>query len=301
MKYITYKNLIIGSFGFVFLLTSCNSSNSKADAYGNFEVEEIIVSAEGNGRIVELNINEGDILTANNQIGIIDTVMLSLNKNEIYAGLEAVSAQKVQLAKSLEVVTSKQKILQKEVDRVEQLHKKGAVTQQKYDEIIGQMEILKSEKSQVETQSLAIKAEESSLMAKISLLEEQLKRCKIVSPISGTVLQKYANQGEMIAIGRPIFKVGKIDNLILRAYISGSQLSEIKIGNEVSVKFDSENGADELTKGKVTWISSSAEFTPKIIQTKEERVNLVYAIKILVENKDGKLKIGMPGEVIFNN
>lgn len=301
MKYRIFKNLIIGSFGTIFLLTSCNSSNSKADAYGNFEVEEIIVSAEGNGRIVELNINEGDILTADNQIGIIDTVMLSLNKNEIYAGLEAVSARKVQLAKSLEVVTSKQKILQKEIDRVEQLYKNGAVTQQKYDEVTGQMEVLKSEKSQIESQSLVIKAEESSLMAKISLIDEQLERCKIVSPISGTVLQKYANEGEMIAIGRPIFKVGKIDNLILRAYVSGSQLSQVKIGDEITVKFDGENGDDEFTKGVVTWIASSAEFTPKIIQTKEERVNLVYAVKILVENGDGKLKIGMPGEVVFNN
>ncbi|MGQ1947618.1 HlyD family secretion protein [Geofilum sp. OHC36d9] len=286
--------LVLGGF------TSCGKGYPEADAYGNFEVDEVVVSAEENGRLLKFELNEGDAVTANRKLGLIDTVMLVLNRQQLDASALSVQARSMQLQKTIEVQKARLEMLQKEAQRVIQMFDAGAATQRSYDEVTGQLLVARRELAQVRSQEAALKAETALIGAKKAMLNEQLKRCRVVSPVSGTVLQKYVEAGEMVAPGKPLFKVADIHNIELRAYVSGSHLSEVTIGREVTVRYDKGKNDYGVTTGKISWISSSAEFTPKIIQTKEERVDLVYAFKVIVPNKDGVLKIGMPGEVLFD-
>jgi len=196
------------------------------------------------------------------------------------------------------VQQAKLDLVQKELTRVSAMLEDGAVTKQSFDQAEGEFIIAKRQLSQIQAQKEYVRARKKVMLAQINSLNEQIRRCKIVSPIKGSVLQKYSQEGEMTAAGRPLFKVGDLENMILRAYVSGSQLDDVVIGSTVEVLIDKGNDDYHRLEGTVTWVSESAEFTPKIIQTKQERVDLVYAIKIMVLN-DGKLKIGMPGEVVF--
>lgn len=281
------------------LFSACNDRLTDADAYGNFEADEVMVSAEGSGRLLQFNLREGEVVEANHEVGIIDTTMLDLNRRELKASLQAVAARTMQLYKTIDVHKSRLEVLQKEVTRVTKMYEEDAATPRAYDEATGKLDVAQRELQMVQSQEASIKAEEAMVRSKMALLDEQLKRCRVVSPIGGTVLQKYVEAGEMVAVGKPLFKVAEIKNLILRAYVSGGQLHALKIGDKVTVRYDGENGETTETSGSISWVASSAEFTPKIIQTKEERVDLVYAIKIIVPNEKGELKIGMPGEVVF--
>jgi len=281
------------------MLPACHNGLVDADAYGNFEAEEVIVSAEGSGRLLQFNIREGEWVKKNQKIGIIDTSMLVLNRRELNASLQAVAARTTQLYKTIDVHKSRLEVLQKEVDRVTKMYEKEAATPRAYDEATGKLEVAQRELQMVQSQQASIQAEEAMVRSKMALLDEQLKRCRVVSPIDGTILQKYSEAGEMVAVGKPLFKVAETGSLILRAYVSGAQLHAVKVGDKVTVRYDGENIAMTETSGTISWVASSAEFTPKIIQTKEERVDLVYAIKIIVPNEKGELKIGMPGEVVF--
>ncbi len=281
------------------LFSACNDRLTDADAYGNFEADEVMVSAEGSGRLLQFNLWEGEVVEANHEVGIIDTTMLNLNRRELKASLQAVAARTMQLYKTIDVHKSRLEVLQKEVTRVTKMYEEDAATPRSYDEATGKLDVAQRELQMVQSQEASIKAEEAMVRSKMALLDEQLKRCRVVSPIGGTVLQKYVEAGEMVAVGKPLFKVAEIKNLILRAYVSGGQLHALKIGDKVTVRYDGKNGAMTETSGTISWVASSAEFTPKIIQTKEERVDLVYAIKIIVPNEKGELKIGMPGEVVF--
>ncbi len=281
------------------LFSACNDRLTDADAYGNFEADEVMVSAEGSGRLLQFNLREGEVVEANHEVGIIDTTMLNLNRRELKVSLQAVAARTTQLYKTIDVHKSRLEVLQKEVRRVTKMYEEDAATPRAYDEATGKLEVAQRELQMVQSQEASIKAEEAMVRSKMALLDEQLKRCRVVSPIGGTVLQKYVEAGEMVAVGKPLFKVAEIKNLILRAYVSGGQLHALKIGDKVTVRYDGKNGAMTETSGTISWVASSAEFTPKIIQTKEERVDLVYAIKIIVPNEKGELKIGMPGEVVF--
>jgi HlyD family secretion protein len=286
--------LVLGGF------SSCGKGYPEADAYGNFEVDEVVVSAEENGRLLKFELNEGDAVTAGHELGLIDTVMLVLNRQQLDASSLSVQARSMQLQKTIEVQKARLEMLQKEAQRVIQMFDSGAATQRTYDEVTGQLLVAQRELAQVRSQEAALKAETSLIGAKRALLNEQLKRCRVVSPVSGTVLQKYVEAGEMVAQGKPLFKVADIHTIELRAYVAGSHLDQVTIGREVTVRYDTGKDDYGVTTGKISWISSSAEFTPKIIQTKEERVDLVYAFKVIVPNNDGVLKIGMPGEVLFD-
>jgi HlyD family secretion protein len=286
--------LVLGGF------SSCGKGYPEADAYGNFEVDEVVVSAEENGRLLKFELNEGDAVTASHELGLIDTVMLVLNRQQLDASSLSVQARSMQLQKTIEVQKARLEMLQKEAQRVIQMFDSGAATQRTYDEVTGQLLVAQRELAQVRSQEAALKAETSLIGAKRALLNEQLKRCRVVSPVSGTVLQKYVEAGEMVAPGKPLFKVADIHTIELRAYVAGSHLDQVTIGREVTVRYDTGKDDYGVTSGKISWISSSAEFTPKIIQTKEERVDLVYAFKVIVPNNDGVLKIGMPGEVLFD-
>jgi len=282
----------------ILFLVGCRGNNQLSDAYGNFEATEVIVSAEENGSLLSFNINEGDVITKGQVLGQIDTTMLVLKREQLVASYGALEVSEHQVEKSVAVQQAKLDLVQKELTRVSAMLEDGAVTKQSFDQAEGEFIIAKRQLSQIQAQKEYVRARKKVMLAQINSLNEQIRRCKIVSPIKGSVLQKYSQEGEMTAAGRPLFKVGDLENMILRAYVSGSQLDDVVIGSTVEVLIDKGNDDYHRLEGTVTWVSESAEFTPKIIQTKQERVDLVYAIKIMVLN-DGKLKIGMPGEVVF--
>ncbi len=285
---------------FIFsILLGCNGDNNMSDAYGNFEAVEIVVSAENSGVLKEFNLNEGDKIEENQKIALIDTVMPFLNLRQLMASKQSVKAKLVQLQRTIDVKKTRLDVLNKEVVRVTNLHEDKAIPTQKYDEVTGQYDIARKELEQVRSNRLSLQAEIDHIEARIEAAEEQLRRCVVMAPKSGTVLQKYAEEGELAVPGKPLLKMAETSELILRAYVSGHQLDDFSVGDEVFVKYDKNKDSEHETRGIITWVSSTAEFTPKIIQTKEERVDLVYAIKVLVQNPEGRLKIGMPGEVVF--
>jgi HlyD family secretion protein len=282
----------------ILIISSCSNNDKSADAYGNFESDEVVVGAEESGRLLLFTINEGDVVKLGDVAGRIDTTMLVIKRQQLQASLAALDARLNQIAKTAMVQKAQLELLQKEEMRSKELAAENAITVQKLDQIEGETRIAQRQLEQIISQTDQVKAEQKVIDAQMSAVDEQIRRCDIVAPVEGTVLQKYCEQGELVVVGKPLFKLADLRNMYLRAYVSGSQLSDIQIGASVTVKFDNGKNGFYETAGTVAWIASSAEFTPKIIQTKEERVDLVYAIKILVQN-NGQIKIGMPGEVVF--
>ncbi len=282
---------------FTGILSSCNSSNDRADAYGNFEAQEVIISAESLGKVLSFNVEEGQQLLKGEVVGLIDTIDLHLNKKQLLAGKAAIAAKSSQVISQIAVLKSQLKTAKLEQLRVLNMLKNEAATQRQMDEVDGKVDVLKAQILSVETQNAPIISELASVDAQLMRLDEQLSKSIITNPITGTVLVKYTEEQEVVNFGNPLYKIAKLDQLELKVYISARQLSEVKIGQSVSVHIDTQEGMTAYD-GTISWISSEAEFTPKIIQTKEERVNLVYAMKIIVKN-DGLLKIGMPAEVNF--
>ncbi|GAO27788.1 hypothetical protein JCM15548_14640 [Geofilum rubicundum JCM 15548] len=280
------------------LLGACNRNEQLSDAYGNFEATEVLVSAEENGRLLSFPINEGDVIQKGQVLGIIDTTMLVLKREQLKASGYALEVGERQVEKSVAVQQAKVDLLQKELTRVRAMLEAEAVTQQRFDQVDGEVTIAQRQLSQIQAQKEQLRAERQVLTAQINTLNEQVSRCHVVAPVGGTILQKYAEAGEMTAAGKPLLKLADIEYMLLRAYITGSQLDDVTIGQSVEVLIDRGEDNYHRLEGTVTWVAQSAEFTPKIIQTKEERVDLVYAIKVRVPN-DGRLKIGMPGEVVW--
>ena len=281
-----------------FVILSCNNHSQKADAYGNFESNEIMVSTEASGRLIHLGINEGDRIDSGQIIGFVDTLLLSLQKEQLIAKINTVMSQRTNLLAQEQVLKVQLINTQREINRVDQLLKDGAVATKQLDDLNAAADVIKMQVKALETQQNSVKNEVSVLEIQVKQMEEQIHRAKVISPSSGTVLVKYVEEGEIVAPGKPLFKLGNLESLILRAYVSGVQLTEIRIGEEVGIKVDISGGEQRTFHGVVEWISANAEFTPKIVQTREERVNLVYAVKVRVKN-DGSLKIGMPGELYF--
>ena len=309
------KNIFL-LFFLSILVYACQKNGPKADAYGNFEADELIVSAEANGRILELRLEEGATLPAGQVVGRIDSTQLILKKEQLQAGIRAIAAKSpaigAQLAvfeKQLDANRQQLTALQREKQRVEKLLKSDAATPKQLDELNDQitlvqrqMDVVLQQRSasdaSLNTQKGGLLAEILPLQKQIAQIDDQIAHCSIVNPAPGTVLTRYAEAGEVTAFGRPLYKMADLQKMFLRAYVAGDQLGNIRLGQELKVAIDAPDGGMREFPGKITWISSKAEFTPKIIQTKDERVNLVYAVKIEVVN-DGSLKIGMPGEVFF--
>lgn len=283
-------------------LYSCMGNGEKADAYGNFEAVEVIISSEANGKLLSFQLEEGEGLKANQIVGYVDTLQLHLNKKQLQASIMAIKSKTQNVQVQIDVLENQKKNLIREKKRVESLLADSAATTKQYDDIIGQLDVVDKQivatKSQLNTVNRGLLGEISPLEVKIEQMEDQIQKSVIVNPNGGTVLTKFAYENEITGYGKPLYKIADLTNITLRGYVSGNQLAELKIGQNVKVNIDQKNGMRELP-GQVTWISSNAEFTPKVIQTKEERVNLVYAFKVLVKN-DGELKIGMPGEIYFN-
>jgi HlyD family secretion protein len=300
----------------IFQLVACGNKNNQFDAQGSFEAEEIMVSPEVNGRIIAFDIQEGDTLSAQQVVGKIDDTNLHLQKEQVEASIDALSQkttdvkpQVAYLNEQISLQSVQLKNLEKELTRAEGLFKKDAATAKQVDDLRYQVEALQKQmdvtREQIKlqqsinaNQNRAILSEQKPLEKRASQIEDLVGRSSIINPINGTIIARYAEVGEVAVLGKALYKIADLSSLTLRAYVTGDQLSALKIGQPVKVYID--KGADEYKEyaGQLTWISSKAEFTPKTIQTKDERANLVYAIKVKVKN-DGLLKIGMYAEVKF--
>ena len=275
----------------------CNNNEGQADAYGNFEAIEVIVSAEAQGRIMAFAPREGEALQQGSVIVIVDSTQLHLKKQQLQSGSVSLRSKISTLDAQVKASGVQLENMKREKRRIDKLFAGGAATSKQQDDINGQIALLEAQIVAAESQKASVFAERNTLNIQIQQVEDQIWKCAVRSPMNGIILAKYKEEGEIVAPGQSLCKMANMDHLILRAYVSGKQLSEIETGQSVKVRFDVPGGMEETT-GVVNWISSQAEFTPKIIQTKEERVNLVYALKVEVPN-DGKLKIGMPGELLF--
>lgn len=287
------KNIILFliTLGFI----SCNKDNNEADAYGNFEATEVTISSEANGKIEFLKAEEGNVIDKDIVVGQIDTIQLYLNKQQLMASKNTIYSKSANVLSQRSVLNEQLKTTLIEQKRIKNMFDESAATKRQVDEVNGKVSVLQQQIKSVATQNAPIINEVNSIEVQIEKINDQLKKAKIINPIKGTVLAKYAEPNEITAFGKPLYKIADLSEMTLRVYISETQLASIKIGQEVTVSIDNNDGTKSY-KGIISWISSSAEFTPKVIQTKEERVNLVYAVKVMVKN-DGSLKIGMPAEI----
>ena len=315
---------------FIMGLNACNADKNEFDATGVFEAEEVIVSAESSGKLLSFKLSEGDDLKMGQEIGQIDCQNIDLQKAQVQASISSLKLKENDSNPQIQILlkqiqgqkaglnTQKEqlRVLEKERKRIQNLVEAEAVPTKQLDDIVGQIDVLKkqmdgtetqmevlsqqisSQKEQVNIQNRGILSESQPLQVRVAQIEEQLGHCSVINPVDGTVLVKYAEAQEVTGSGKPLYKIANLNTMTLRAYIAGTQLGQVKVNQPVKVFID--NGKDsykEMT-GTISWISSKSEFTPKTIQTKDERVNLVYATKIKVKN-DGFLKIGMYGEVKF--
>jgi len=286
-------------FIFFVFVTSCDLQDSLADGYGNFEATETTISAESNGKLLKFSIEEGQVLEKDAFIGYIDTVQLSLKKEQLATSKIVISSKSKGVLSQISVLKSQLKTAQISKARTENLIAANAGTQKQLDDINGKIDVINQQIISVEIQNAPLINELKSIDIQIKQIEDQVQKSIITNPLNGTVLVKYAEPNEITSFGKPLYKIANLSTMQLRVYITETQLAEIKIGQEVTVKIDAGETMESF-KGMIIWIASEAEFTPKIIQTKEERVNLVYAVKVDVKN-DGSLKIGMPAEMWIAN
>ena len=295
---------LLGLCSLLALFSACGNGAPKYDATGTFETTEVLVSAEASGRLLYFDIEEGMLLKAGEEIGVVDTVQLYLKKLQLEASIKSVEEQRPDILKQVAATKEQISAAGRERNRVANLLKVGAANQKQLDDAEDQLEVLRkqlvAQNSTLSNSHQSLTWQSSSVGIQVAQVEDQLKKCHITSPITGTVLAKYAEAGELTAMGTPLFKVADTEQMYLRAYITSEQLSQVKLGQKVTVFSD--YGTDEHKQylGVVTWISDTSEFTPKTILTKNERANLVYAVKIAVHN-DGLLKIGMYGGVEFSD
>ena len=276
-------------------LVACNKNNDKADGYGNFEATEVTISAEASGKIEYLNLEEGAIVAPNTQVGLIDTIQLYLSKQQLIASKNTIASKSGNVLSQTAVLNEQLKTTLIEQKRIQNMFAENAATKRQVDEINGKVNVLNEQIKSIKTQEAPISNEQKSIDVQIEKINDQIQKCKITSPFQGTVLAKYSEENEITNFGKPLYKLADLTTMTLRVYISEKQLNQIKVGQKVTVKIDTQEDMKSYP-GTISWISSSAEFTPKIIQTKEERANLVYAVNVNVKN-DGSLKIGMPAEM----
>ena len=295
---------LLGLCSLLALFSACGNGAPKYDATGTFETTEVLVSAEASGRLLYFDIEEGMLLKAGEEVGVVDTVQLYLKKLQLEASLKSVEEQRPDILKQVAATKEQISAAQRERNRVANLLKVGAANQKQLDDAEDQLEVLRkqlvAQNSTLSNSHQSLTWQSSSVGIQVAQVEDQLKKCHITSPITGTVLAKYAEAGELTAMGTPLFKVADTEQMYLRAYITSEQLSQVKLGQKVTVFSDYGTDEHKQYPGVVTWISDTSEFTPKTILTKNERANLVYAVKIAVHN-DGLLKIGMNGGVEFSD
>ena len=279
-------------------LSACKSNNNLSDAYGNFEAVQITVSSESVGKIHFLNVDEGSQPDSGSIVALIDTTDLYLKKLQLQAQKKAVSVKKSGVSSQIEIQQQQKANLLVEKNRVTKLIAEKAATTKQLDDINGSLDLIDKQVASIQTQMDGIVEEMAVIDSQISQVNESIHKCYIRNPLKGTVLNKFVEAGEITSPGRALYKIADLSTMELKVYVSGDQLPGVKQGQQVEVLIDADKKTNRKLSGTVSWISPKAEFTPKIIQTKEERVNLVYGVKIRVAN-DGSLKIAMPAEVNF--
>ncbi len=288
--------------GMITLLAACGNNKISFDASGSFEAEETIISAEATGTIKQFEISEGQTLQAGQLIGYIDSTQLFLRKKQLMAQARATASRTPDIQAQLAALQSQLSTAQREKTRITNLVSGDAVPRKQLDDINAQIDVLHkqiaAQKSSLDISAESINKEVVPLEAQIEQLNDQLSKCRIINAANGTVLAKYAEANEMTTIGKPLYKIADLSNIMLRVYVTGEQLPGLKLNQKVKVLTDNGKGAYKETEGIITWISDKSEFTPKTIQTKNERADMVYAVKVKVKN-DGTYKIGMYGEIKF--
>lgn len=284
------------------ILFSCSNGNGDFDATGTFESEEVIVSSEAMGKLLTFDVEEGMILKQNQVVGLVDTTQLYLKKKQLESTIRSVLSKQPDIPTQLAAIQEQIATAEREKKRIENLVKSDAATTKQLDDINSQLDVLNKQydatKSSLTITRQGIRSETLPLIAQVEQIQDQINKSIIINPIDGTVLTRYSKQNEITSNGKALYKIADLSEMILRAYINGDQLGQVKIDQKVKVFVDKGDGEQKELEGEIYWISSKAEFTPKTIQTKDERANLVYAIKVRVKN-DGYLKIGMYGEVQF--
>ncbi len=283
--------LLLASF-----LAAC--SGDEPEAYGNFEADEVAVSAEVAGQLVAFDIEEGERLTRGQVAGVVDTGQLVLQRRELEEQLRSVELQAAEADAQIGVLQAELETARDDSARTARLYAAEAATSRELTRVEGTVRVLRQQISAARTGAQRARQERNTIAARMAQLADRIARSTIGNPVAGTVLATFVEQGEYVSVGRPLYSIARLDTLTLRAWISGSQLASLKVGDEVRVRVDAGRDSFHDMNGRVSWISSEAEFTPTPIQTREERVDQVYAVKVLVPNPDGIVKIGMPGELL---
>lgn len=274
-----------------------------SDAAGNFETDETIISSEGTGKLMQFDVSEGQQLQANQVVGYIDTTQLHLQKEQIKANIRSLLSKTPNIADQVNVLEEQLASTKREQQRTQNLYNDSAATKKQLDDMNSQVALIQRQivasTSTLNTQTKGIVSEIEPLRIQIEQLNDKITKCIIVNPLNGTVLTKFAQPYEVAGFGTPLYKIADLREMTLRVYVSEEQLSQIKIGQQVTVLLDTSDGKYKRLPGRISWIADEAEFTPKTVETKEDRTSMVYAVKIKVKN-DGSIKIGMPGEVLFH-
>ena len=279
-------------------LAACGNGE-EPDAYGNFEATEVIVSAETSGQLLWFTPDNGQRLDSGSMVGLIDTTQLVLERNQVLSERGANSSRATEVSNQLDVLAAEREIAQRGYERTRRLHSEQAATAQQLDQAEREYRVLGAQIEVTRAQRRTAEHDIATSAARLAQIDDQLRKSRIVNPHGGTVLTSYAEPGEFVQQGQPLYKIANLDSMELRAYVTEPQLSLVRIGQPAEVAIDVNGEERKTIIGTVTWVSSEAEFTPTPVQTREERADLVYAIKIRVPNGDGAVKIGMPADVRF--
>ena|SRR5690606_37021708 len=282
------------------LILAC-SDDSEPDAYGNFEAVEVVVSAQTTGQVERFVPEEGMYLEELAHVAVIDTAQLVLERNQLAAQRAATGAREREVREQLQVLDVQREVALRVLERTRRLHDRKAATTQQLDQAEREYRVLVAQMDAVRAQGASVRMDVTSSDARVRQLEDRLERSRVTNPVAGTVLATYTRQGEMVQAGQPLYKVASLDTLELRVYVTGVQLEELRLGQQVTVNITGTDAGLREYPGTVSWIASSAEFTPTPVQTRDERADLVYAVKIRVPNESGALKIGMPADVSWTN
>jgi HlyD family secretion protein len=280
------------------VLASCR--DRKSDAYGNFEATEVTVAAEVGGRLLQLAVEEGDRVAKGTLVGAVDTIPLTLERREVAARRAAGASRAREANAAIAALDVQRTIAERDLSRTERMLRESAATAQQGDRAEREVRVTREQLAGARAARGTAAQEVAALDARVALIDDRIARSRVVSPLDGTVLARYAEPGEFVQSGQPLFKLASLDSLTLRAYVTGAQLAGLRLGQEVKVAVDGGPDSIRTLPGRVTWIASAAEFTPTPIQTREERADQVYAVKVAVANTGGVLRIGMPGELILD-
>lgn len=293
------KRAIPASFvGLLSMLPACG--DAEPDAYGNFEAEEVVVSAEADGRLLEFEVREGESLAAGARVGLVDTIQAALERSELAALLESSRSATVQAGAEVRALEAELATAERDLGRTERLYADEAATSQQLDAAATRVAVLRARFAGANSRTQGSAEQVEAMRVRVARLEDRLARSRVMNPVAGTVLGSFAEAGEFVRAGQPLYQVAALDTLTLRIYVDGTQLANIGVGQEVEVRFDDASEQGASVPGVVSWIASEAEFTPTPVQTREERTSLVYAVKIRVPNSHGRLKLGMPADVTLS-